>query len=67
MELFSEDRPKRPRQKRMHVVDVGNGAGGKVIQFACSTCGHDTGWIKDSRTVSQNKRGLPCPNCNLPD
>jgi hypothetical protein len=48
----------------MHVADAGNGAGCKVIQFRCSKCGYDTGWIRDDLTVTENRRGLPCPKCN---
>lgn len=51
----------RTRQRRimMHVVDAGDG-----IQFRCNTCGHDTGWIVDEKTVTENRRGMPCPKCN---
>jgi len=58
--------PRRPRRVLMHVVDAGEwyGGNGKGIQFSCQTCGHDTGWIKDTRTVTENKRGIPCPKCN---
>lgn len=34
------------------------------IKFQCLKCGHDTGWIYVDRTVSENKKGLPCPKCN---
>jgi DNA-directed RNA polymerase subunit RPC12/RpoP len=51
--------------KRMVVVDAGNHlSGGKGIAFECKHCGHKSGWILDCMTVSQNKRGLPCPECN---
>lgn len=53
-------KPRKPRQWRMRVAD----AGYRCIQFKCPRCGYDTGWIIDDRTVSQNKRGLPCPTCN---
>lgn len=54
-----------PRRVLMHVFDAGNLAGGsKGIRFRCRACGHDTGWIPDDCTVSQNKRGRPCPTCN---
>ena len=52
--------PKKPRQWRMRVADAGHGC----IQFKCQRCGFDTGWIVDERSVSENKRGLPCPECN---
>lgn len=55
----------KPRVKRMHVVDAGNYPDGrKCIHFVCRRCGHDTGWIVDEWTVSENRRGRPCPTCN---
>jgi len=63
--LFAaEEIPRSPSVKRMHVVDAGNGPGCKVIQFECGHCGHDTGWIEDKCSVTENKRGMPCPECN---
>ena len=52
--------PKAPPVKRMHVADAGDGC----IRFVCGHCGHDTYWITDDQTVSENKRGRPCPRCN---
>lgn len=52
--------PRSAPIRRMHVKDAGSG----MIRFECSHCGHDTGWIEDTRTVSENKRGLPCQSCN---
>ncbi len=57
--------PKAAPIKRMRVSDAGEMTGGKKgICFVCSRCGHDTGWIEDVWTISENKRGLPCPCCN---
>ena len=57
--------PKAAPVKRMRVADAGEMTGGKKgIIFVCSHCGHDTGWIEDLLTISENKRGLPCPRCN---
>jgi len=57
--------PRSAPVKRMHVADAGQLPGGaKGIRFACSRCGHDTGWIADEWTITQNRRGLPCPQCN---
>lgn len=61
--------PSKPRSQRvwrMQVADAGHMPGGAVkgIQFICPRCGHDTGWIEDSWTITQNRRGLPCPCCN---
>lgn len=58
-ELF-QSLPRAPRLVRMKVVDAGD----KVIHFRCHKCGHDTGWIRDVWTLTENKRGLPCPKCN---
>lgn len=59
------DAHRRPRRVLMHVVDAGHRpCGGKGIQFRCGKCGHDTGWIPDNKTVSENRRGRPCPMCN---
>lgn len=63
-DLFGE-RPRRPARVLMHVFDAGHLPGGqKGIVFRCSRCGHDTGWIRDTQSVSDNKRGMPCPQCN---
>lgn len=58
-DLFGE-KSRRPKRVMMHVAD----AGVDVIRFECSKCGHDTGWVVDEKTVSENKRGIPCPDCN---
>jgi hypothetical protein len=63
-ELFARPPRQRPRVM-MHVVDAGNAAGaGKIIIFVCRSCGYSTNWIEDTKTVSENKRGMPCPQCN---
>ena len=63
--LFKKaDIPRRKRRVMMHVMDAGNGPSCMVIEFECKKCGHNTGWIKDEKSVSENKRGMPCPKCN---
>lgn len=57
-------KPRRSPRTMMRVVDAGQSAHGMVIQFECGKCGHNTGWIKDEKTVSENRRGMPCPECN---
>lgn len=66
--LFSKyEIPRRPPRKMMHVADAGHLPGGsKGIRFKCSHCGHDTGWIADEWTITENRRGHPCPVCNGP-
>jgi hypothetical protein len=62
--LFDE-LPRRAPVRRMHVAEAGHLPGGQPgIRFECGRCGYDTGWIYDTETVSENRRGLPCPNCN---
>lgn len=64
--LFPKDSIKRSAPvKRMRVIDAGHMTGGvRGIRFECPHCDHDTGWIEDEWTISENKRGLPCPRCN---
>lgn len=60
--LFDHLPRTRKRRVMMHVVDAGPGA----VQLKCRRCGHDTGWVlwRPELTISDYKRGLPCPNCN---
>lgn len=64
--LFKKkDLPRHKPLKRMHVADAGHLPGGAPgIRFKCSCCQHDTGWIADEWTVTENRRGHPCPRCN---
>lgn len=59
------DRPKRRNPRvMMHVSDAGESdVGGKGVQLTCGKCGHITGWL-EARTVSEERRGRPCPICN---
>lgn len=49
--------PPRPRRVLAHVVDAGH----KAAEFACRC-----GWREwqPVQSVSQAKRGVPCPVCN---
>ena len=58
-ELF-ENLPRTKRKVRMRVVDAGYG----MIEFECWKCGHNTGWVEDNNTLTENRRGPPCPICN---
>jgi DNA-directed RNA polymerase subunit RPC12/RpoP len=66
LDMFSVDgkKPRRPPRVMMHVVDAGQSEGGPIICFGCTKCGHNTDWIEDDQSVSQNKKGRPCPECN---
>lgn len=67
-DMFPKERKPRAKPlKRMRVADAGEGGGFDVIQFECGRCGHNTGWIYDTLTMTENKRGLPCPKCNPQD
>jgi hypothetical protein len=59
-ELFQKER--RPRPVLMHVVDAGH-EGTVIAVLECRKCQHRTGWLKFN-TVTEAKRGLPCPNCS---
>ncbi|WP_316224672.1 MULTISPECIES: hypothetical protein [unclassified Bradyrhizobium] len=61
-ELF-ERPPRPPARKLMHVRDAGYAAGGVIAEFKCGRCGHESGWLHIG-TVTEAKRGLPCPKCN---
>jgi DNA-directed RNA polymerase subunit RPC12/RpoP len=60
--------PRKPLRVMMHVIDVGDsgfsddGYPGIAI-FECGKCGHKTEWTT-FRTVTEAKRGVPCPKCN---
>lgn len=56
--------PRKPRQWRMHVCDAGpDGETATLVRFKCQRCGHESEWTSMS-TVTEAKRGLPCPVCN---
>jgi hypothetical protein len=58
--------PERAAPRRlMHVCDAGNGEEGTLVQFHCARCDHRSEWLRGI-TVSEAKRGLPCPRCNTP-
>lgn len=60
------EKPKRrTRGQLMHVSDAGYGgsARGVNVQFQCANCEYISGWMK-CETVTEAKRGLPCPKCN---
>jgi len=64
--MFSENgvKPRRKPRIMMHVTEAGQSNSGKVIQFECSKCLYNTGWLDDNHSLSTNKSGMPCPRCN---
>jgi len=55
--------PRQMRGRLMHVCDAGPGEGrGCVVMMRCQRCGHQSGWLLFD-TVTEAKRGLPCPKC----
>lgn len=63
--LFAQ--PARPRRVMMRVADAGAAPGkGHMARLTCVRCDHDAGWLHFD-TVSEVKRGLPCPKCNVPE
>lgn len=62
--------PRKPSLIRMRAYDHGQAPyimpGWKTSQgaaFKCWKCGFVQGWVFDL-SVSEIKRGLPCPHCN---
>jgi DNA-directed RNA polymerase subunit RPC12/RpoP len=67
-DLFAELKPARKApQKLMHVLDVDGSCccdeSPSPVKYKCPRCGHETDWI-EPRTVTEAKRGIPCPVCN---
>lgn len=66
-DMFQELKPKRKApQKLMHVCDAGGWSheeGGAMVRLLCKLCKHETEWLYLD-TVTEAKRGKPCPNCN---
>ena len=58
-DLFG-DKPRRRPRVLMHVYD----AGYEAIKFKCSKCGFSD-WYHNDMSVSEAKRGIPCPECNI--
>lgn len=57
------ERPKRrTRGQLMHVCDAGH-ENGLIVKMRCGRCRHESGWLRFD-TVTEAKRGLPCPKCN---
>lgn len=63
-DLFPETITKQRRRKLMHVADAGDrGDKGPICQMECVTCGERTDWL-EFESITEAKRGIPCPKCN---
>ena len=67
-DMFAELKPPRARPKRlMHVCDSAGSCdeegGGAMVRMWCLRCSHETEWLTFP-TVTEAKRGIPCPKCN---
>lgn len=52
------------RRKLMHVMDAGPAEdAGNMVVMQCNRCDLKTDWFY-MRTVTEAKRGIPCPKCN---
>ena len=59
------ERPKRKtRGQLMHVCDAGCGEEKPIVQFQCPKCEYQSDWFEFD-TVTEAKRGLPCPKCKI--
>jgi hypothetical protein len=61
-EMF-ERPPRKTRGQLMHVCDAGAGEDKPVVQFECRKCHFQSDWYQFD-TVTEAKRGIPCPRCN---
>lgn len=63
-DLFPELKPPRAKPRVLaHADDHGSFPDGRHChRFICKKCGFDE-WLAGS--ISEGRRGVPCPNCNL--
>jgi len=65
-DLFPETKPPRQASRKlMHVCEVADDEDPTYssVRFRCARCGYESDWI-DDLTVTEAKRGIPCPECN---
>jgi len=60
MEEIKPQLPRKRPRKLMHVIDAGQ----DMIHMKCWHCGYDDGETTMRTTVTEAKRGYPCPECN---
>ena len=58
-----EKPPRRMRGQLMHVCDAGECFEDIICCFRCRKCQYESRWLKVA-SVTEAKRGLPCPRCN---
>lgn len=62
------DAPKAPRKKPRvmgHLCDCGAAPNGdEYTAWICGKCGHEWSEVGECRSVTENRRGRPCPECN---
>jgi hypothetical protein len=71
LDMFEDLRSPRARPRvLMHVTDAGQvdaGAAGDLgkplCRMRCARCGDESDWLVFD-TVTEAKRGIPCPRCN---
>lgn len=62
--LFDKLPRSRPRIRRGHVVDCGNGCGSDAPTWVQLKCARGHVWQEmGDWTITELKRGLPCPTC----
>ena len=70
-ELFDDKPAPRRRGQLMHVSDAGyggcsdSGRSAVNVTLTCRKCDYQSEWLRFD-TVTEAKRGLPCPRCNPP-
>lgn len=65
-QLFTKEQAPRTKSpvRRMRVIDAGFTP--YHVHFVCRHCGHDEGFkMYQNHTITELKRGLPCPKCNV--
>lgn len=55
--------PRAMRGQLMHVYDIGGSESNPDCQMRCKRCGFASEWLRFD-SVTEAKRGLPCPACN---
>ena len=66
-DLFPETKVQRAKPRVMaHVFDAGCSCETNLARFECKRCGWQSEWLSVA-SISDGKRGIPCPTCNIGD